>query len=183
MTCYDCHGGNTRDDAKSHGDEFGFIGTKKSAHIENCTNCHDEAAAVLASGPHAWDFSKRINTEYPLCFDCHGNHDIGNPPSDFKLVAMCGDCHEKLEKQFPNLAGVVKQNDRLWDVLRQVRKKNIAQPEPIPEAFRKAVDLLRGETMQVVHGAKEIPAARAAELNNQADKLRTGLQKWLQSSQ
>ncbi len=123
MTCYDCHGGNTRDDAKAHGDEFGFIGTKKSAHIENCTNCHDEAAAVLASGPHAWDFSKRINTEYPLCFDCHGNHDIGNPPSDFKLVAMCGDCHEKMDQQFPNLAGVVKQNDRLWDVLRQAQKE------------------------------------------------------------
>ena len=181
MTCYDCHGGNTVDDVKAHESEFGFIGTKKSAHIENCSNCHTGAAEVLAAGPHHWDFSKRINTEYPLCFDCHGNHDIGNPPADFKLTAMCADCHDKFDKQYPRIASVVKENDRLWDTMRKVRKKNIAAKEPIPSQFADDVAALRSDTMQVVHGAKEIKPERAEALNKRAEKLRTGLEMWLQS--
>ena len=181
MTCYDCHGGNTRDDVKAHESAFGFIGTKKSAHIENCSSCHDEAAEVLAGGPHHWDFSKRINTEYPMCFDCHGNHDVGNPPADFKLAAMCGDCHEKLDKDFPNIAAVVKENDRLWDVLHKVRKRNINENDPIPPRFVDRVAEVRGATMRVIHGAKEISPGQANELNGQAASLRDGLEKWLQS--
>lgn len=182
MTCYDCHGGNTRDDVKAHEGEFGFIGTKKSAHIAGCSECHTDAAETLAAGPHGWDFSKRINTEYPLCFDCHGNHDIGNPPADFKLAAMCGDCHEKLDKQFPNIASVVKGNDQLWDVMRKVRKKNIAKEDPVPEAFGKDVDRLRTDTMQIIHSAKEITADQAAGVNKRVEVLRNQLEKWLQST-
>jgi len=182
MTCYDCHGGNTVDDVKAHEGEFGFIGTKKSAHIAGCSECHTEAAEALAAGPHDWDFSKRINTEYPMCFDCHGNHDIGNPPADFKLAAMCADCHDKLEKRFPNLASVVNDNDRLWEVMRQVRNKNLAKSEPVPPMFQKEVAALRTETMQVIHTVKEIPADRAAALNKRVDALRTELEKWLQSA-
>jgi hypothetical protein len=182
MTCYDCHGGNTRDDVKAHEGEFGFIGTKKSAHITGCSECHVEAAEKLAAGPHHWDFSKRINTQYPLCFDCHGNHDIGNPPADFKLAAMCGDCHQKLDKQFPNIASVVKENDRLWDAMRKVRKKNIAKEDPLPEAFRKDVDGLRFETMEIIHNSKEVSADRAAGLNKRVEVLRNQMEKWLQST-
>ncbi len=183
MTCYDCHGGNTVDDVKAHEGAFGFIGTKKSTHIEHCSECHSEAADVLASGPHHWDFSKRINTEYPLCFDCHGNHDIGNPPADFKLAAMCGDCHDKPEKEFPNLASVVAENDRLWASMRKVRQRNLAAANPLPEEFRQDVDALRGDTMQVMHKAQEIPAQKAEALNKRASALRTRLDKWLQSAQ
>ncbi len=182
MTCYDCHGGNNVDDVKAHEGEFGFIGTKKSAHIAGCSDCHTEAAEALAAGPHQWDFSKRINTEYPMCFDCHGNHDIGNPPADFKLAAMCGDCHDNLEKRFPNIASVVRENDRLWGVLRQVRKKNLLKSEPVPPKFQKEVAGLRTETMQVVHTVKEIPADKAAGLNKRVDALRIELENWLQSA-
>jgi hypothetical protein len=183
MTCYDCHGGNSRDDVKAHEGEFGFIGTKKSAHIQGCSACHDSEAEVLAAGPHHWDFSTRINTEYPLCFDCHGNHDIGNPPAEFKLAAMCGDCHDKPEKDFPNTAAVVKENDKLWDTLRKIHKKNIAKVEnPVPEPFRKDVASLRTDTMRIIHSAKEISPAAASSLNDRAEKLRLALEKWLQST-
>ena len=182
MTCYDCHGGNTRDDVKAHEEEFEFIGTKKSTHIQGCSDCHDEEADVLASGPHHWDFSKRINTEFPLCFDCHGNHDIGNPPADFRLAALCADCHEKMDQEFPNLASVVKQNDRLWEVMRQVRGKNLAQKEPVPGPFRQEVNAVRSETMRLVHASREVEADRAKVLNKRAEALRASLEKWLQSA-
>ncbi|MEX0676255.1 MAG: cytochrome c3 family protein [Pirellulales bacterium] len=181
MTCYDCHGGNTVDDVKAHEEAFGFIGTKKSAHIQGCSDCHAEAAEALAAGPHHWDFSKRINTEYPLCFDCHGNHDIGNPPPDFKLEAMCGDCHEKMDQEFPNLLSVVRQNDRMWQVMGKVRRKRIAEEAPIPREFQDDVAQLRNDTMLVVHTSKEIPADKAKDLNKRAQALRTGMEKWLQS--
>jgi formate-dependent nitrite reductase cytochrome c552 subunit len=182
MTCYDCHGGNSVDDVKAHGEAFGFIGTKKSAHIERCSECHSEAAEVLAAGPHGWDFSKRINTEYPLCFDCHGNHDIGNPQADFKLAAMCGDCHDKFDKQFPQIASVVKENDRLWEVLRNVRKRNVDQAQPVPTQFREQLESLRERTMRTIHTAKEVSAAEAKGLNDAAESLRNSLQMWLQSA-
>ena len=183
MTCYDCHGGNTRDDVKAHEEEFGFIGTKKSAHIERRSECHAEPAELLASGPHAWDFSKKINTEYPMCFDCHGNHDIGNPPEDFKLAAMCTDCHDKPDKEFPNLASVVAENDKLWGVLRKVRKKDLAKPaDPVPAEFREPIDALRAETMQLVHASREITPEQAKAVNGRATALRSRVEMWLQSS-
>jgi formate-dependent nitrite reductase cytochrome c552 subunit len=182
MTCYDCHGGNTTDDVKAHEEAFGFIGTKKSAHIAGCADCHTEEAEALAAGPHHWDFSQRINTEYPMCFDCHGNHDIGNPPADFKLAAMCGDCHEDMDKEFPNLAAVVRANDRLWQTMGQVRRKRIAEATPLPEAFTEPVAQLRHDTMMLVHASREIPADKADDLNKQAEALRSQMQKWLQSA-
>lgn len=182
MTCYDCHGGNTVDDVKAHEEAFGFIGTKKSAHIKTCSECHDEAAEVLAAGPHHWDFSQRINTEYPMCVDCHGNHDIGNPPADFKLIAMCGDCHDEPGKEFPNLAAVVEHNDQLWDTLRKVRKRRIDETEPVPAEFQDEIATLRSLTMQLIHKSEEVSAAKAGELNKRADALRTGLEGWLQSN-
>ena len=160
MTCYDCHGGNTVDDVKAHTEAFGFIGTKKSAHIATCSECHSEAAEVLASGPHHWDFSTRINTEYPLCFDCHGNHDIGNVPADFKLEAMCGDCHEDMEKSFPHLLAVVQQNDRLWETIGKVRERRIDEATPLPEEFTGDVAELRGETMTLVTSPRKCRPSR-----------------------
>ncbi len=183
MSCSDCHGGNTEDDVKAHYEDFGFIGTKKSAHIATCSECHDEAAETLAAGGHHWDFSKRINTEYPMCFDCHGNHDIGNPPPDFELTLWCIDCHESPDKDFPNLLSVVKQNDNLWKTMGQVRRKRIHEEEPIPEEFQDDVDKLRHKTMHLVHTSKEITANEAKTVNDQAESLRTRMQKWLESNQ
>ncbi|MBI2826479.1 MAG: cytochrome c3 family protein [Planctomycetia bacterium] len=182
LTCYDCHGGNRDDDARAHEEDFDFIGTKLSAHLKTCSECHDGEAERLAAGPHHWDFSKRINTQYPTCVDCHGNHDIGNPPAEFKLTDMCLDCHHKLDKDYPRIASVVKHGDQLAAVLRDVQKRNIALDDPVPEAFREPLAKLRTDTMNVMHGAKEIPAEKARDLNDRADKIRTGLANWLKST-
>jgi hypothetical protein len=183
LTCYDCHGGNREEDGRAHEEAFGFIGTKLSAHLKVCSDCHTDEAERLAAGPHHWDFSKRINTKYPTCVDCHGNHDVGNPPADFKLRDMCLDCHHKLDKDFPNIASVIASGDQLAEVMREVRKKTIAEPEPVPEPFRADLSKLRTETMEAVHASKEIPAEQAAKLNERSKKIRQGLENWLKSAQ
>jgi hypothetical protein len=182
LTCYDCHGGNREVDAKAHEEEFHFIGTKLSAHLKACSECHSNEAEQLAAGLHHWDFSKRINTKFPTCVDCHGNHDVGNPPAEFKLTDMCLDCHHALDKDFPQVASIVRRNDQLTDVLRKVRTKNIAEKDPIPEAFRKDLSKLRTDTMQLIHSSKEVPAEQAKDLNGRSDKVRTGLEDWLKST-
>jgi hypothetical protein len=182
LTCYDCHGGNREVDSKAHEEEFHFIGTKLSAHLKVCSECHSNEAEQLAAGPHHWDFSKRINTKYPTCVDCHGNHDVGNPPAEFKLTDMCLDCHHKLDKDYPQVASIVRRNDQLADVLRQVRTKNIAEKNPIPEAFRTDLSKLKTDTMGLIHASKEVPAEKAKELNARSDKVRTGLEDWLKSA-
>jgi formate-dependent nitrite reductase cytochrome c552 subunit len=182
LTCYDCHGGNRENDARAHEEAFGFIGTKLSAHLKVCSECHTEEADRLAAGHHHWDFSKRVNTQYPTCVDCHGNHDIGNPPADFKLADMCLDCHHKLDKDYPNIASVVAHGDQLAGTVREVRKKTIRQPNPVPDPFRDDLASLRTDTMQAIHGSKEISPEKARDLTDRADKIRTGLEKWLKSA-
>lgn len=176
LTCYDCHGGNSKDDVSAHEEQFGFIGTKLSTHLQKCSECHDEAAEQLAGGPHHWDFSKRINTNYPSCVDCHGNHDISNPPADFSLKNVCLDCHEELEKEAPHLASVVDRNDALWQTIHKIRLQNRAQNGAVPDALQPEVDRLRHETMLLIHGSTEISAESAKKLNGEVDSLRGKLE-------
>lgn len=182
LSCADCHGGNTEDDAKAHDPEFGFIGTKLSSHIATCSECHSSEAEYLAAGTHAWDWSQRINLDYPMCIDCHGNHDVGNPPADFKLKEVCLDCHDDLDKDFPHITSVIDHNDKLWAVLGEVRRKNQAEDEPVPMKFQDAIDTVRERTMRYVHECREIEAADAGQLNQQADAVRAALEDWLKSA-
>lgn len=183
FTCHDCHGGNREDDARAHEDEFGFIGTKLSAHLAKCAECHEEPKARLAAGPHHWDFSKRINTKFPMCIDCHGNHDVGNPAADFALKQICQDCHEKLDEEFPSHAAVIAQNDRFWETLRQVRNANAGKDSLVPEEFLAEIDKVRHATMEMVHGMHDLSEPQARALNEQSEHLRQGLEKWLQAAE
>ena len=176
LTCYDCHGGNPHDDVSAHEPEHGFIGTKLSAHLKKCSECHDEQAQQLASGPHHWDFSKKINTNYPSCVDCHGNHDISNPPEDFKLKAVCLDCHETFDKDQPQLASIVDKNDALWQTLHKVRLANRGAGGKAPDKLQPEIDRLRHETMLIVHGSKEVSAEVAGKLNGEVEALRAKLE-------
>lgn len=179
LTCFDCHGGNPEDDASAHEAEFDFIGTKLSAHLKQCSSCHEEQAEHLASGPHHWDFSKRINTKYPMCIDCHGNHDVGNPPEDFTLITVCQDCHEDLDQEYPAFAQVVAQNDALWSVLSQVRQRCLHQPDPVPEQFQAEIDSVRSETMRCLHEVGKLSDDDASALVQRTQSLQQQLQTWL----
>lgn len=180
LTCYDCHGGNSEDDVHAHEDEYGFIGTKLSAHIKQCSECHAEEAEVLASGPHHWDFSVRINTKYPTCIDCHGNHDIGNPPADFLLADVCADCHRNFEKKFPNVASMVDGYDQLWHTIGKLRDEKLgASEERVPEGMDDELAELRHQAMQVMHASHEVDAETASQWVESADKLRQKLENWL----
>lgn len=180
LSCADCHGGNTEDDALAHDEAFGFIGTKLSAHLAHCAECHSDQAEVLDTGPHAWDWSKRINLDYPMCVDCHGNHDVGNPPADFRLKLLCTDCHEdETSELFPHLTSVIEQNDLLWQTLVKVHKKNSDAEELVPAEFQDQIQSLRTQTMQYVHESQELSAEQAQTLNDEVEQLRGALEKWL----
>jgi len=183
MSCNDCHGGNTEDDAKAHEEEFGFIGTKLSAHIGRCMECHDTEAEALAAGPHHWDWTKRINIDYPMCFDCHGNHDVGNAHADFKLKEICLDCHEDLDTTHPHVATFVAQNDQLAETLAKVRAVHRSADELVPEEFAEEVSDLRAATMELMHAARELTAEEAKELGGRSKKTQARLEAWLKHSE
>jgi formate-dependent nitrite reductase cytochrome c552 subunit len=181
MSCSDCHGGNTHEDVEAHEPEFGFIGTKLSAHLTKCRECHADVAEQLDSGPHQWDFSKRINTKYPSCVDCHGNHDVGNPPEDFTLASVCADCHRQFETKFPNISSVVAENDKLWKTIGTLRERLGMTQQRVPPEFAEEVTELRADTMKLMHTSREPSAAEAAALNERAKKLQTALTAWLET--
>jgi hypothetical protein len=181
MTCHDCHGGNSENDTKAHEEEDGFISISRAAHVKSCSTCHDDAAAALTKGPHAWDWSKKVNLDYPLCWDCHGNHDVGNPPDDYQAVGICSDCHDDFEKEFPHHAAVLNQNDKLWATILKVRAKHPEAAGTVPADFQDKVAELRHTTMQIMHSLGKLTAEEARQLNARVEKLRIDLEKSVQS--
>jgi hypothetical protein len=179
MTCSDCHGGNREKDSEAHEEEFGFIGTKLSAHMAGCAECHAEQAEQVKSGPHYWDFSKKINLAYPVCIDCHGHHDVQKPPAEFALKTVCTECHVRFEKQMPAVASVVVENDRLWSALRKVQEKNIHEKDPVPERFHQDVAHARDITARLIHPAAKITPAEASQLNTEVERIRKDLENYL----
>jgi hypothetical protein len=179
MTCSDCHGGNREKDSEAHEGEFGFIGTKLSAHMAGCAECHSEQAEQVKSGPHYWDFSKKINLAYPVCIDCHGHHDIEKPPQEFALKTVCTECHLRFEQQMPAIASVVTENDRLWAVLRKVQEKNLRNEHPVPEQFHRDLAHARQLTARLIHPATKISTNEAAQLNAEVTKIRAQLESYL----
>jgi Cytochrome c3 len=179
MSCSDCHGGNREKDSEAHEEEFGFIGTKLSAHMAGCAECHAEQAEQVKSGPHYWDFSKKINLAYPVCIDCHGHHDVQKPPAEFALKTVCTECHLSFEKKMPAVASVVVENDRLWSVLRKVQEKNVHEKDPVPERFHQDVAHAREITARLIHPAKKITPAEASQLNTEVERIRKDLENYL----
>jgi hypothetical protein len=144
-----------------------------------CSECHNREAGSFKKSKHYWDLSKSINKSYPVCIDCHGNHDVGRPPPDFSLTNVCTDCHKQFAKDWPTTAVVVTENDRLWQVLRKVHAKNQKDDNPTPPAFRQEVDKVRTATAKLFHRGQPITADEAKALNERVQKLREGLEGWL----
>jgi hypothetical protein len=76
---------------------------------------------------------------------------------------------------------VVTENDRLWQTLRQVQKKNRKEPEPIPKHFQKELNACRSATGKLMHRAAPVTQMEAQELNARVNRLREGLEKWLRA--
>jgi hypothetical protein len=178
LSCNDCHGGDTEHDATAHEHDKGFIGTKMSAHMAACASCHGPEANSFRKSKHYWDLKKSINREYPVCVDCHGNHDIGKPPAEFALTNVCTDCHKDFSKRWPTLEAVTKQNDLLWQTLRRVHAKN-KDTNPTPASFRQTLADVRQETASLMHGAKPPSPEQLQSLNGRVTRLREDLETWL----
>jgi hypothetical protein len=181
LSCHDCHGGNTEEDSTAHGAEHGFIGTKFSAHMAACAECHSREAQSFKKSKHYWDLSKRINRDYPVCSDCHGHHDVARPPADFSLTNVCTDCHKQFAKDWPATASAVAENDRLWQVLRKVHDANKKEDDPTPAAFRKELDRVRTATAKLFHRGHPLTEGEAKTLNEQVRRLCDGLEGWLKA--
>jgi Cytochrome c3 len=181
LSCNDCHGGDIKNDATAHDHDHGFIGTKLSAHMAACAGCHTNEARGLSKGKHYWDLSKGINKKYPVCVDCHGNHDIGKPPPEFSLTNVCTDCHKQFDKDYPQAAAVVSENDHLWKVLREVHAKTKNASDPTPAQFQREVDRVRATTARLMHRAAQVTPEEAHSLNERVHKLCAGMEAWLKN--
>lgn len=179
MSCNNCHGGNTQEDKTAHEAEHEFIGTKLSAHVAACAGCHTHEAQSFKKSKHYRDLSKGIKREYPVCVDCHGNHDIGKPPAEFALMNVCTDCHKQFAKDQPHAAAVVAENDRLWLALRKVQAKNQKAAEPIPDQFQRELGRARAATARLMHHGRPVTAQEARDVNDKTVRLRAKLEAWL----
>ncbi len=65
-----------------------------------CGICHDDVAETVAGSLHG-RAAARGDPTAPLCWDCHGSHDV-RPPAEpdsrvnrFNIPLMCGSCHKE----------------------------------------------------------------------------------------
>lgn len=172
ISCHDCHGGNLKDDAKAHTSE-GFIGTKLSAHLEKCQSCHEDQYKSLSSGPHAWNHQKKLNIRYPLCVDCHGNHDVGNPPAEFSLTLVCSECHRTYKQKEPLYASLTDAQDKMWAAILDWQKKHPESETRVPEPLEKTLGEIRGTTSDLIHGSKTLTDDEVKGLVNKIDAFVT----------
>lgn len=118
-TCIDCHGSHDIQDPTSS--EF------RLASPEMCANCHTDPARMAKYGistdvlnTYVADFhgttvaifekqSPDAETNKPVCYDCHGVHDIKRPDDPEKglqvkenLLATCQKCHPDAQENFPS---------------------------------------------------------------------------------
>jgi uncharacterized coiled-coil protein SlyX len=158
VSCHDCHGGNLEDDAKAHFAEFGFIGTKMSAHLEKCQECHKEQHETLMSGPHQWNHQKKLNITYPLCVDCHGNHDIGNPPAEFSLTVVCSECHRGFKGSFPEYAALTDAEDQMWSAILAWQQMNPQSEARVPAEQEDTLADIRQAAAEMIHASNKVNA-------------------------
>ena len=123
--------------------------------------------------------TKGIDRKYPVCIDCHGNHDVGNPPAEFSLNNVCTDCHKQFATDMPQAAALVAENDRLWQVLRKVEAKSKKLDDPIPRPYRQEVDRVRTLTARLMHRGGRITDQEGRTVNERAERLRESLEAWL----
>ncbi|HET7009539.1 MAG TPA: cytochrome c3 family protein [Anaerolineales bacterium] len=84
--CTDCHGAHDvhpPDEPRAHISEI-------------CGQCHTEMYASYAESVHGAALIQEGNTDVPVCTDCHGVHNIGDPrTAQFRVDTpeMCAGCH------------------------------------------------------------------------------------------
>lgn len=176
VTCNDCHGGNTEDDAKAHLAEFGFIGTKLSDHLAKCQECHTDQHESLMAGSHKWDQQAKLNIRYPLCVDCHGNHDVGNPPAEFSMSLVCTECHRGYKTKFPEFARLTDAHDALWAAILKWKAGNRETDNRVPESLKEDLGAIRLETSDIVHKSEKLKAEQVDALVGKIEKFIQDLQ-------
>ncbi|MDR4509869.1 MAG: hypothetical protein MRJ65_16820 [Candidatus Brocadiaceae bacterium] len=111
-TCKDCHNGLTY--------FFGPSGEKAPMYvprgtdplhrkltIEACASCHQDYFASYRNNAHGQVTALGYtSTDVPVCFDCHGKHEILNssePESkvgEANIIETCGSCHAEAHASF-----------------------------------------------------------------------------------
>ena len=102
------------------------------------------------------------------CVDCHGSHDVGNPPALFRLGEYCGSCHglEYLPLLPAGMVKLMSASDQLTDILRQ-RFKKPKDALPLDEAKP-----LQRKVGTLVHrGSLALPAAAVQDLLQEMEQL------------
>lgn len=89
-TCFDCHGNHDIHNPSEPREQIS----------QTCGNCHGEINEQYRQSVHGAALIGEQNPDVPVCTDCHGVHDIGDPTTTaFRLSspALCGDCHADKE--------------------------------------------------------------------------------------
>jgi Cytochrome c3 len=165
VDCSGCHGGNpealTLETAHARLDRP--PGSPEVARF--CGRCHADQQTLYAGSGHA-----RIRGAKAVvnCVDCHGAHDVGNPPELFSLADYCASCHglEYLPALPADFRVLLQADDRLAIALKSRFEKSLAADDA-----RHARTLHR-ELGRLVHrGSLDVSRKEAQNLAARMDRL------------
>ncbi len=91
LACADCHIGY--DDDHPFDVTFADRRAYVAALNQSCSGCHLDASTHAADSVHeAWRAAG--GDDAPVCSDCHGAHDVGNPHDKSPMISRsCARCH------------------------------------------------------------------------------------------
>lgn len=92
VACYDCHGGDPKDAARSMKPESGFVGVPKPKMVpELCGKCHIGIKENYLESGHGK--ALKATGKGPNCETCHHSHDVQKADINIINEKLCGVCH------------------------------------------------------------------------------------------
>lgn len=92
VSCYDCHGGDPKDAARSMKPESGFVGVPKPKMVpELCGKCHIGIKENYLESGHGK--ALKGTGKGPNCVTCHHSHDVQKANINIINEKLCGVCH------------------------------------------------------------------------------------------
>jgi len=165
VECSGCHGGDPEAPAFEIAHARLDRPPASSGVAGFCGRCHADQQTLYAGSGHA---KIRGTKAVVNCVDCHGAHDVGDPPELFSLEAYCGSCHglEYLPALPADFRALLQADDRLSTSL----KGRFGKPRDAAETEHTRT--VHRELGRLVHrGSLDISSQEAQNLVERMDRL------------
>ncbi len=130
ISCFNCHGGDPKDEANSMSPQKGFVGTPGYKQVpEFCGKCHVGIVKNFLESGHG----KALKTsgKGPNCVTCHGSHNVQKASIQIINEPLCTKCHSYERVKLMRQALLVTENrmNEIDHSLKELKREGVYDDE------------------------------------------------------